>query len=121
MNPSQYPFSLSGSEKKKLRGMAQLLEAKVHAGKDAVAADVVRQLEFAFKHETLVKVRFHTPDRKVVMELCSEIAEIAGALCVSQVGRTATFFRPPPATDSGNKGIFAETSFTRRHKANPRQ
>ncbi len=95
MNDSENPFAaLSGAEKKKLRGRAQTIEAKVQIGRDTALAEIVRQLELAFRHDDLVKARFRTPDRKAIMKLCGEIETSAGALCVSQVGKTAAFFKP---------------------------
>lgn len=86
--------ALSGAEKKKLRGRAQTIEAKVQIGRDTALAEIVRQLELAFRHEELVKARFRMSDRKAVMTLCGEIEAAADALCVSQVGKTAAFFKP---------------------------
>ena len=95
MTDSENPFAaLSGAEKKKLRGRAQTIEAKVQIGRDTALAEIVRQLELVFKHDDLVKARFHTPDRRAIMKLCGEIEAAAGALCVSQVGKAAAFFKP---------------------------
>lgn len=94
---SENPFSfesLTGAEKKKLRGLAQTIEAKVQIGRSTGLDEIVKQLEIVFKHEDLVKVRFHFPDRKAIMKLCAEIEASAGAFCVSQVGKTAAFFKP---------------------------
>lgn len=92
---SPFPFeTLTGAEKKKLRGLAQTLEAKVQIGRSTALEEIVKQLEIVFKHEDLVKVRFHIQDRKAVMKLCAEIEAAAGAFCVSQVGKTAAFFKP---------------------------
>ncbi len=93
-------FSLSGAEKKKLRGAAQLLEAKIHVGKNSSAIEIVRQLEQALKKENLVKLRFHALDRKIVIKLCAEIEEISGATLISQIGKTASFYRPFPRENS---------------------
>ena len=90
-------ISLTGAEKKKLRGLAQTIEAKILVGRETELADITRQLEQIFKHEDLVKIRFRTPDRKAIMALCGEIENAAGVICVSQVGKTAAFFNPVPA------------------------
>lgn len=90
-----FPFeSLTGAEKKKLRGLAQTIEAKIQIGRNTGLAEIVKQLDLVFKHEDLVKVRFHLQDRKAIMSLCAEIESAAGAFCVSQVGKTAAFFKP---------------------------
>ncbi|MBR5622079.1 MAG: YhbY family RNA-binding protein [Opitutales bacterium] len=92
---NRFPFeTLTGAEKKKLRGLAQTIEAKIQIGRETALGEIVKQLELVFKHEDLVKVRFHIQDRKAVMALCAEIEEAAAAFCVSQVGKTAAFFKP---------------------------
>lgn len=92
---THFPFDrLTGAEKKKLRGLAQTVEAKIQVGRNTELGEIVKQLELVFKHEDLVKLRFHLQDRKAIMNLCAEIADAAGAFCVSQVGKTAAFFKP---------------------------
>lgn len=90
-----FPFeSLTSAEKKNLRGLAQTIEAKIQIGRNTELGEIVKQLDLVFKHEDLVKVRFHIQDRKAIMKLCSEIENTAGTFCVSQVGKTAAFFKP---------------------------
>lgn len=85
-------FELSGAEKKKLRGQAQLLDAKVSIGKNGILPDTLKTLEIFFKKDALVKVRF----AEGRAEMKAQIAEIENAtrsVCVGHVGRTASFFK----------------------------
>lgn len=98
-------FSLSGAEKKKLRGKAQLLEAKLSVGKNGVTAETLNTLAALFRKEPLVKIRF----AEGRAEMKAQIAEIelgADALCVGHVGRTASFYKPVlvPAAESLDAG-----------------
>ncbi|MBQ8723596.1 MAG: YhbY family RNA-binding protein, partial [Opitutales bacterium] len=42
-------LALSGAEKKKLRGQAQLLEAKISVGKNGVTPEMLKTLNIIFK------------------------------------------------------------------------
>ena len=89
-------FALSGAEKKKLRGQAQLLEAKISVGKNGLVPETLKTLNLMFKKEPLLKVRF----AEGRAEMKAQIAEIeAGtqSVCVGHVGRTASFFKNTPA------------------------
>lgn len=88
-------FTLSGAEKKKLRGQAQLLEAKISVGKNGVTPEMLKTLNVIFKKEPLVKVRF-AEGRAEMKAQIAEIESGTGALCVGHVGRTASFFKNLP-------------------------
>lgn len=86
--------ALSGAEKKKLRGQAQLLDAKVSVGKNGLTAETLKLINVLFKKESLLKVRF----AEGRAEMKAQIAEIeAGtqSICVGHVGRTASFYKEP--------------------------
>lgn len=87
-------ISLSGAEKKKLRGQAQLIDAKVSVGKNGISAETLKTLDAVFGKDALVKVRF-SEGRAEMKARIAEIEAATGALCVGHVGRTASFFRPP--------------------------
>lgn len=88
-------LALSGAEKKKLRGQAQLLEAKISVGKNGVTPEMLKTLNIIFKKEPLVKVRF-AEGRAEMKAQIAEIESGTGALCVGHVGRTAAFFKNLP-------------------------
>ena len=88
-------FALSGAEKKKLRGRAQLLEAKISVGKNGVTPEMLKTLNVILKKESLVKVRF-AEGRTEMKNQIAELEAGTGALCVGHVGRTASFFKPVP-------------------------
>ncbi len=88
--------ALSGAEKKKLRGQAQLLEAKISVGKNGVTPEMLKTLALILKKETLVKVRF-AEGRSEMMAQIADLENGTGAVCVGHVGRTASFFKPAEA------------------------
>lgn len=88
-------FALSGAEKKKLRGQAQLLEAKISVGKNGVSPEMLKALDVIFKKEALVKVRF-SEGRAEMKARISEIESGTQSVCVGHVGRTASFFKKNP-------------------------
>ena len=92
---------LSGAEKKKLRGRAQLLDAKISVGRNGVTAETLRALTALLGKEPLVKVRF-AEGRAEMKARIAELEAGTGAVCVGHVGRTASFFRPVPAPASGS-------------------
>ena len=92
-------FSLSGAEKKQLRGQAQLLEPHVHVGKQGVTPEVLQGIELAFQKAALIKIRFAS-DRGRILQQINQIASASGSFCVCNVGKTAAFFRPKPAEDA---------------------
>lgn len=94
-------ISLSGAEKKKLRGQAQLLDAKVAVGKNGLTADTFKTLNAVFRKNALVKVRF-AEGRAEMKAQIAEIEAATGTLCVGHVGRTAAFYRPVPAENAAD-------------------
>lgn len=93
---ADWQVALSGAEKRKLRGQAQLLDAKISVGKNGISAETLKTLDALLKKSPLVKVRF-AEGRAEMKTQIAELARGAGALCVGNVGRTAAFFRPVPA------------------------
>lgn len=91
-------FTLSGAEKKKLRGQAQLLDAKVSVGKNGILPETLKTLEIFFKKDALVKVRF-AEGRAEMKAQIAEIESGTNSVCVGHVGRTASFFKHVPVED----------------------
>ncbi len=89
---------LTGSEKKKLRGLAQLLQPRLQVGKQGITPEVIKELELAFKKEDLVKVRYNA-DRGTIMKYDERLAEATGSLCICNVGKTSAFFRQRKNSD----------------------
>ncbi len=84
---------LTSAEKSEMRGLLQTLEPKVHVGKNGVTPTVLKEVEAAFKHEDLIKIKF-TGDRKTVSGEIEAISTAARATVVGSVGKVAGFYRP---------------------------
>jgi RNA-binding protein len=84
---------LTSAEKSEMRGLLQTLEPKVHVGKHGVTPTVLKEIEAAFKHEDLIKIKF-TGDRKTVAVEIEAISQAARAVVVGSVGKVAGFYRP---------------------------
>ena len=87
---------LTGAEKSKMRSLLQTLPPKVFVGKNGVTPTVLKEVEAAFKHEDLIKVKF-SGDRVTVAAQIEAISQAARATIVGSVGKTACFYRPAPA------------------------
>ena len=86
--------TLSGRQRKHLRGLAHRLEPVVHVGHQGVTDAVVTALDEALATHELVKVRLHEPDDKRGM--AAELAERAGAEACGLVGHTVILYRRHP-------------------------
>ena len=86
--------SLTGAERRALRGEGQLLEATVTVGRDGVSATNTRELDSQLSRKGLVKVRSHEADRRAREALFAQLAEATASALVGSVGRTALFYRP---------------------------
>ncbi len=83
---------LTGAEKHKLRGQAQVLEPLLLVGKKGLTPEVFDEIESGLTRRKLIKVRFKT-DRMQQERWCLEIAEKAKAEYLGSVGRTGSFYR----------------------------
>ena len=84
---------LTSAEKSEMRGLLQTLEPKVHVGKNGVTPTLLKEIEAAFRHEDLIKIKF-TGDRKTVAAEIEAISQAARATVVGSVGKVAGFYRP---------------------------
>ena len=86
---------LAGSELRKLKGMAQVLEPVLKVGRNGVSREFLDGLETELDRRELIKVKFSAfKDQK--QALAAEIAERTGSHLVTRVGNVAVFFRPNP-------------------------
>ena len=86
--------SLTGAERRTLRGEGQLLEATVTVGWDGISPANTRELDSQLSRNGLIKVRAHEADRKARETLFEQLAEATHSALVGSVGRTALFYRP---------------------------
>lgn len=85
-------MSLTGQQKRYLRGLAHHHQAIVQVGHQGVTEGVLKQLSDALEDHELVKVRLAqaVEDRAGAAE---ELAAGTGSACVQTLGRTAVFYR----------------------------
>lgn len=85
-------FTITASQRRKLKSIAQRLEAQVKLGKNGVSEAFLKQLNEALDAHELVKVRFveFKEDKKT---LAPGIADQAGCAFVTRVGNVAVYYR----------------------------
>jgi len=88
---------LSSSEKSRLRGRGQTLDATLKIGKEGTSPTVLTTLHTLLRAHDLVKVRFASADREARVQLTAALAEGSESVCVGSVGSTALFYRPKSA------------------------
>lgn len=83
----------SKSDLRRFKAEAQRLKATVKLGKHGLSPQFLESLATAFKHHTLVKVKFdeHKEERR---ELAAQMAEASGSYLVTMVGHVAVLYRP---------------------------
>ncbi len=95
--------SLTGAERRALRGQGQLLEASVTIGREGITAAVVRELGTQLARHGLIKVRASETDRRARETLFEQLAAETSSALVGTVGRTALYYRPiddrPPSPE----------------------
>ena len=84
---------LTAGQKRFLRGLGQKLPVGVSVGKAGLSEALVRQVTYRLEQQELVKVRLAEgpPDERRVA--ASALAQAAGAVRVSLVGRNAVLYR----------------------------
>lgn len=86
--------TLTGAERRALRGEGQLLEASVTVGREGITATVTREVDTQLARNGLIKVRSTETDRKAREALFTALGEATASALVSTVGRTALYYRP---------------------------
>lgn len=84
------PPDLSQKQRSFLRSRGHVLDARVALGKQGASEGFLRQLSAALEADELVKVRL---PRRLELDL-EQVGASVGAALVSNVGRTAVFYRP---------------------------
>ncbi len=86
--------NLTGTQRKRLRGLAHHIEPIVHVGHEGVTDAVVAAARSAMLEHELVKVRLHEPEDKRAMAVDLATRTLA-ALC-GMVGHTVILYKPHP-------------------------
>ncbi len=98
MATSAGPPTLTGAERKYLRGLAHHLDPVVHIGKTGLTPSVLSALDEALEHHELIKVRFQDfKDQK--RELAQTIAQESRSAIVGSIGHVFIFYRQHPDPD----------------------
>jgi RNA-binding protein len=87
---------LTGSQKSRLRGLGQQMEASLKLGKAGLIPAFFQELQSQLQARELVKLRFLGFDRDERASFCEQIASEGRCECVGAVGHTALFFRANP-------------------------
>ncbi len=88
------PPSLTGAQRKHLRGLAHGLDPVVHVGQHGVTDPVLDAVHEALLTHELIKVRLHEPEDKKAT--AAEIADGTHAALCGLVGHTVILYRPHP-------------------------
>jgi RNA-binding protein len=88
-------MSLSNTEKRHLKSLAQRLEPLVHLGKAGMTDAFLAGMEEALANHELVKMKF-AAFKEERHELAVQIAERTGSELVWIVGHVAVFYRQAP-------------------------
>jgi RNA-binding protein len=86
--------SLTGAQRRHLRGLAHPLKPIVFVGEAGLSEALMRALDEALTQHELVKVRLRQPpDKKAA---AAQLADGAGAALCGVVGHTVVLYRPHP-------------------------
>jgi RNA-binding protein len=87
--------TLSGAQRKQLRGLAHGLDPLVQLGRDGLDAGVLDEIDRALERHELVKVRFGS-ERDERAEAIATVADRLGCAVAGAVGRIAILYRQHP-------------------------
>lgn len=87
------PALLNKANKRQLRSLAHNLKPVVRLGQHGLSDAVCKELDGALDHHELVKVKLSVSDKASRMEQLQRLCDSVNAICVQQIGHTATLFR----------------------------
>lgn len=85
-------MTLTGAQKKHLRGLAHSFKPIVQVGRDGLSENVLANLDEALESHELVKVKF-SDDREERRRMMTEVDDQLGSVLVGAIGRVGIFFR----------------------------
>lgn len=89
------PSSLTGSQRKYLRGLAHHLKPLAQVGKTGLTPNVLAAIDEALEYHELIKVRFlDFKDQK--RQLAQTIAAHANSEMIGSIGHVCMFYRQHP-------------------------
>ena len=87
---------MKGSERAKLRAMANTLEPIVHIGKEGITENLVKQVDDALTARELIKGTVQKNCDIPVRDCAHILAEELGAESIQVIGRRFTLYREKP-------------------------
>ena len=90
--------SLTGAQRKYLRGRAHGLNPVVQVGKQGITPELIKAVNEALDSHELIKVKF-VEFKEERRELSSEIAAGTQSELAGLIGNVAIFYRPHPRED----------------------
>lgn len=87
--------TLTGSQRKYLRGVAHSYKAAIHIGREGLSDPVFEAIDNAITARELIKVKI-AADRDERERLVPVLEERLGAECVGTVGHMAILYREQP-------------------------
>lgn len=92
-------MSLTGKQRKKLRGLAHALSPAVHVGRQGVTEAVLGEVERALDDHELIKIKLQT-DRDERQRWLQQVVEHTGAEVVGTIGGVGVLYRAHPDPES---------------------
>lgn len=87
--------TLTGFEKKYLRGLAHELKPLILIGKEGITDGIVRAADEELSRHELIKIRFNDFKEKNQKEtLTGELVDQTGSAQIGMIGHTAILYRP---------------------------
>ncbi|MDB4642321.1 YhbY family RNA-binding protein [Verrucomicrobia bacterium] len=93
--------ALTSARRRKLKAIAQRLDASIKIGKNGLTDGFLKELDDALKRNELVKVRF-VEFKEEKKELAPKIAEQTQSHLVTMVGHVAVYYREKPDSAKRN-------------------
>lgn len=87
-------MSLTKTQIKYLRGLAQKLNPNVMVGKEQVTASLLKELDRALNDHELVKVKVQEEEKTDFIATAKDLADKSGAFLIQEIGRMAVYYRP---------------------------
>ena len=94
--------ALKGSDRRRLRGLANPLKAVVEIGEAGLTPGVVAAVDGALRDHELIKVRI-AADREERRAIAAQVAEATSSELAGLIGRVAILYRA--ASDPANRKI----------------
>jgi len=87
------PRALDKATIKYLRSLAHGLKPVVRLGQHGLTEAVIKELDGALSHHELVKIKLSVSERDDRLAQLDAVCSSVNAVCVQQIGHTATLFR----------------------------